>query len=471
MRLSFEVVGALAVLTAVTHCSIVKGQNVTVFRQVNVVPMTEETILKDYDVIVRGSRIADIGPSGKVDVPEDANIIDGAGAYLMPGLADMHVHLNDDWHVDHLSLYLANGVTTIRDMHGSELLAPWRREVESGTRPGPALCGTAPIIYGWEKRILPSGRVNENWEAGHRAQKLLSHLTEKDFPLVMRQLKKRGMYSVGHIPLPVGLDSVIKYGMDEIAHIEELGWEIAMTGMDRTDPRLLRSETAFQFVFECFARRVCAVSELEEFRRVVQPEVVEIARKVREARITVCTTLSITELIGQKMLEPEKVWARSYAEYFPRELRAMVESGEDRNLVQLKGHERCAGRLWDLFKMIFVELHRAGVFMVLGTDSGLKDIGSVPGFQMHDELRLVTELGLSPYEAIGLCTKNAARIAVKMSEKGDFGTVEVGKRADLILVHKNPLDNIANIADLRGVMAAGKWYPQRQLAQMIALDE
>ncbi|UCC28715.1 MAG: hypothetical protein JSU86_10990, partial [Phycisphaerales bacterium] len=143
----------------------VNAQEAVVFRHVNVVPMTQEIVLSDCDVAVRDARIAEIGPSGKIPVPEGVRVVEGMGAFLMPGLADMHIHLDDGWPVDQLHLYLANGVTTIRDMHGSKYMRPFRREVETGKRAGPTLCGTAPVIWGWED--VPSLLAVEHHKAGY----------------------------------------------------------------------------------------------------------------------------------------------------------------------------------------------------------------------------------------------------------------------------------------------------------------
>jgi imidazolonepropionase-like amidohydrolase len=98
-------------------------------------------------------------------------------------------------------------------------------------------------------------------------------------------------------------------------------------------------------------------------------------------------------------------------------------------------------------------------------------MGIVPGYSIHDELRILVENGFSPYEAIATGTVNASVVAEQMVGERDFGTVEVGKRADLLLVNENPLEDIDAIKDLRGVMAAGRWYSREEVDQMIAIEE
>ncbi len=133
-----------------------RKQYSTVFQHVNLVPMTEERIIENQTVLVKGTRIAAIGPSPEVTIPENAAIINGAGAYLMPGLADMHMHTRPGWVTDYpvspLNLYLANGVTTVRCFgprggSGAYVLR-WRDEIRKGKRIGPAIYTCGPILYG-----------------------------------------------------------------------------------------------------------------------------------------------------------------------------------------------------------------------------------------------------------------------------------------------------------------------------------
>ncbi len=106
---------------------------------------------------------------------------------------------------------------------------------------------------------------------------------------------------------------------------------------------------------------------------------------------------------------------------------------------------------------------------MLGTDAGTGWMGLVPGFSIHEELRVLTENGFTPYEAIKTGTVNAAKVVEKMNGEGDFGTIEIDKRADLVLVKNNPLEDVANVKEILGVMAAGRWYFRTSLEQMITI--
>lgn len=112
-------------------------------------------------------------------------------------------------------------------------------------------------------------------------------------------------------------------------------------------------------------------------------------------------------------------------------------------------------------------LKKQGVPLILGTDSGTGGMGIVPGYSIHEELRILTENGFTPYEAIKTGTVNAAIVADHMNGTGNFGTIETGKNADLILLKDNPLKDVSNIKKIIGVMASGRWFDKTSLEQLI----
>jgi imidazolonepropionase-like amidohydrolase len=122
-----------------------------------------------------------------------------------------------------------------------------------------------------------------------------------------------------------------------------------------------------------------------------------------------------------------------------------------------------------LDRLILKYLKNQEAVLVLGTDSGTGGMGIPPGYSAHEELRILAEIGYSPFEAIKTGTVNAAMVVEKMNGKGNFGTIEKGKRADLILIKENPLDDVANIKKILGVMASGRWYDKKMLKKLVAL--
>jgi hypothetical protein len=175
----------------------------------------------------------------------------------------------------------------------------------------------------------------------------------------------------------------------------------------------------------------------------------------------------IDDVIQWKLFRPEAFLARSESIYFERGYLESLAHGEEKHQVQFRGMEDLAAFKYGIDRWILVELYKGGVLLLLGTDSGTGGMGIVPGYSIHDELRILVENGFSPYEAIAAGTVNAATVVEKMDGDGDFGTIEAGKRADLILVGGNPLQDVEHIRDPLGVMAAGRWYDHEMLAELI----
>jgi imidazolonepropionase-like amidohydrolase len=453
-----------------------KSEDIIVFQNVNLVPMTNEKIVKGQTVLVKGKRIIEIGPSKRISVPQNTKVIDGTGVYLMPGLADMHMHTRDnwdewlsDWPVSPLLLYIANGVTTIRcfgplgDTSGYGYVLRWRDKINSGQLIGPTIYTSGPIIYGPVNN--PKKIVLEQKSQGFDFIKLYSFLSKDEFHEAMIAAKQAGMYTAGHIPFQVGLEGVLSEGMDEIAHIEELSFEFV--DFDRNKGLRGREwmpyviKTAYQQVKPHFGLNM---EELDKRFGVLGSSV---ATKVHSANVPVCTTLFLDEVIVEKLYEPEQFLSKPENRYMPRKYLAAVRQGREKHQMQFRGGEDLAPFKRTIDRILLKYLKEAEVLFVLGTDAGTGWMGLVPGFSIHDELRILTENGFTPYEAIKTGTVNAAIVVEEMNGNGDFGTIEIGKRADLILVEDNPLEDVANIKNILGVMASGRWYKKTLLQKFI----
>lgn len=146
------IVGAMLLCFVASGSSGAQGGDpaapMTAFVNVNVVPMDGERVLEDFTVIIEGDRIVSLRPAGEAVVPDGARIVDGKGAYLMPGLADMHMHLTADPSPDFLKLFFAEGVTTIRNFNGLPEHQVWQAEVRAGKRVGPTIYTAGPVIAG-----------------------------------------------------------------------------------------------------------------------------------------------------------------------------------------------------------------------------------------------------------------------------------------------------------------------------------
>jgi imidazolonepropionase-like amidohydrolase len=421
------------------------------FVGVSVVPMSSSTVLADQTVVVRGDRIVALGPAADTAVPEGATRIEGAGRWLMPGLADMHVHT---WSADDFPLFLANGVTTVRNMFGSELQLAWRQQIAAGELLGPTMITAGPIIDG-DPPVWPGSTVLtdpaqaeqvvlDQQQAGYDFLKPYAGLKLDVYDALVAAAKAHGMRFMGHVPKEVGLEHVISAGQSSIEHLDGFAGAAQLEG----SPHF--GETGFR-------------ATLGAWPTADDGRLAELADACRKNGVWNCPTLVVLEKwVGPEetaalMARPEmkyvgpmlmRFWdpANNYLGTLPDDMLAATKAGD-------ADRKRCI-RI----------LHEHGARLLAGTDMGNPFV--VAGYALHEELANFVQAGLSPYEALRASTSGAAEF---MNASAEWGSVAVGARADLLLLEANPLDDVRNAAKRVGVMVRGKWFEQAAL--QVQLDE
>jgi len=428
-------------------------QQAIAFTNVNVVPFDRERILAGQTVIVRDGRIAEIGPAEKTKVPAGALQIDGRGKYLMPGLADMHVHLYpgagapDDLASQQLQLFLANGVTTIRNMIGKPEHLLLRDRVAKGELLGPAIYTAGPPLLGNNVPTPEAAEriVAEEKKAGYDLLKVHEGLSPETYAAIVATANHVGIPFAGHVTATVGLKRALDAHQTSIEHLD--GYLQALVA-DDSPVKPTGSQVVLGPVLE----------------HIDESKIPALAAATRKAGVWNDPTLTLFKLVVSDAT-PEDLLKWPEMQYVPAKMRDAFAKQKQSTLGDLApAAER--QRYISLRNKMLVALHTAGAKLLIGPDS--PQFFLVPGFGTHRELESFVEAGLSPYAAIEAATRNPAEyFAEFMKTPRDFGTVEAGMRADLILLDANPLQSVANLSKRVGLMVRGRWLPESELRKML----
>jgi hypothetical protein len=405
-----------------------------VFRHVNVVAMTSPKVAEKQTVIVRDGKIDSILKSGD-KLPEGATVVDGSGKYLMPGLAEMHGHIPppnapNGLLQDVLTMYLANGVTTVRGMLGHDGQLNLREWQKKGELVSPNLYLAGPAFNGQTVKTPQEAidRVKQQKKEGWDLLKVHEGLSLETYDALAKTAKAEGMRFVGHVPDAVGLVHALDSGQETIDHMD--GYLEYVNG----EKGPLDEKKLAAIVKKSKAAGVWVVPTSALWQVVYNGIPLE-------------TLMAYPEL---KYLPPQASasWAKLYTERAPK-----IDPAVTKNVLANRTR-------------ILRALHEGGVKILLGTDAPQQF--SIPGFSIHRELLVMREAGMSPYEILKTGTVNAGQYFAKQDS---FGTIETGKRADLLLLNANPLDDVANVARIEGVMVRGRWYPRKDLDEKLKYVE
>lgn len=443
----------LVLSTVVVQSHAEAQQQAIAFTNVNVIPFDRERVLAGQTVIVRDGRIAEIGPAEKTKVPAGALQIDGRGKYLMPGLADMHVHLypgagaQDDLASQQLQLFLANGVTTIRNMIGKPEHLQLRDRVAKGELPGPTIYTAGPPLLGNNVPTPEAAEriVTDEKKAGYDLLKVHEGLSPETYAAIVATANRVGIPFAGHVTATVGLKRALDAHQTSIEHLD--GYLQAMVA-DDSPVKPTGSQVVLGPVLE----------------HIDESKIPALAAATRKAGVWNDPTLTLFKLVVSDT-KPEDYLKWPEMQYVPAKMREGFAKQKQSTLGDpAPAAER--QRYINLRNKMLVALHTAGAKLLIGPDS--PQFFLVPGFGTHRELESFVEAGLSPYAAIEAATRNPAEyFAEFMKTPRDFGTVEAGMRADLILLDANPLQSVANLSKRVGLMVRGRWLPESELRKML----
>ena len=446
-RSAFALTVAVLLMVWSLGTSAQNQSSVVAFTHVNVIDTVRGAVIRDMTVLVTGSRIAEVARTGTVRVPSDAKVIDASGQFMMPGLWDMHVH----WYLrEYLPLFIANGVTGVRQMWGQTPHYAWRDELRKGTLSGPRQVIASQIIDGplpiWERSLSvhdateARNAVRRSKQEGADFVKIYTRLPRDAFFAIADETKKQGLTFAGHVPSLVSATEASDAGQKSIEHLSGI-LEASSTREEEIKKRRESVKDApFASRFSVSERSLQTRTMLETFSHDKAAGLF-----ARFKRNQTWQTPTLTQARGAVREREQALREDPRLKYLPE---TMTNGWLNRQVVLEPDVERLQyARQLEVVGL----MRRAGVEFLAGTD--VANPFCLPGFSLHDELELFVQAGFTPVEAIRTATLNPARF---LGTEADFGTVAKGKIADLVLLEANPLESISNTRKINSVVMNGQ---------------
>jgi imidazolonepropionase-like amidohydrolase len=385
--------------------------------------------VEDAVVVYRGDQIVAAGPRATTPVPADARTVDVAGKTLIPGLWDMHAHVEQ---VEQLAAYLAAGVTTVRDLGNiMSFITSMRDAIEAGRGVGPRIL-VAGLVDSSGPRALGTLRVDSEADiapmierlvaAGCIEVKIYSSLEPALVKPLAAEAHRRGLRVTGHIPGGMTVVEAVAAGYDGINHLSAI-----------TSLALPTSSAERQ-----------SLSGVERRRRLLALDLAAPANsafidQLVAKKIVVDPTMALGELMSYPLAtltQREPGLAK-----MPRELTTVWQGVDPAGAAD-------AAAMFTKNLAVLAELHRRGVIIVAGTDQ------SVIGHSLHREIELYVQAGFTPMQAL----QSATSVPARAVGRDDLGSIAAGKRADLLVLDANPLDDIRNTRAIALVVARGRTH-------------
>jgi len=431
-----------------------------IIHDVTVIDTTGGPAQPHRTVIVRDGKIEEVGSSrGETGGSSPGIHVSGRGKYLIPGLWDMHVHMVfGDWFPRArevtLPLFIANGITGVRDMGGElDVLQQWRREISAGTLIGPRMVMSGPMLDGPRPRF-PSSIAIKTAEDGRRAVDDLKHrgadfiklqsLIPRDAVFAIAdEARKQDIRFVGHVPDAVRASEASNAGQKSFEHLIGI-----FEGSSPLEDQFIQgAKTESQFLSTYDPRLAEKLFALLARNRTWQ-----------------CPTLVWER--GGNLIEERDLAHDTRARYVPAYWRDVTWTRFTDQVEHEFNSDDLATRKRFVVKELEVvnTMHHAGIPFLAGTDTP-PGVYIFPGFSLHEELERFVAAGFSPLEALQTATLNPAKFLGRESE---LGTIEKGKLADMVLLDRNPLADIRNTQKIAGVVANGRYFSRADLDNMLA---
>lgn len=425
-----------------------QASKIQVIKNVQILTMSDSLLQKNSSIVIKGDIIHWIGPTEELADYPGADILDAENKFIMPGLADMHVHIRSELE---LLSYLYYGVTTLLQLSGPNAdidLFALKEDLKSGKAVGPNLYMTGPMLDGdpaiWSEPVsLPVADADKAEKAvvdqsnrGYDFIKIYNRLSTPALDAVFKTAQKEGMTVIGHIPREPGALYAIQNGERMIAHMEE-------------------------FFFSYFDCVKCGENKFPD-----EGKIPELIQAVKANKVWVTPNLSFVAATRFQLDDLEQVISddefkflssqnkRSWMRYNPT-TRKDLESFDKREKVKYK-----------LCQKLTLQFHQAGIPLLAGTDASTS--GMYPGKSMHLELNELSKTGMSNFEVLKTATKNPGTFINEYAKNPGkrFGEIKIGNQADLLVLDLNPLENIDFEKHIYKVILKGEIMDRAEINRM-----
>jgi hypothetical protein len=443
-----------------------RAQSTVAITHVTVINPGTSSVLLDQTVVITGATIASVNPSQSVAIPKGARVLEARGQYLIPGLWDMHVHTAfGDWFPGGrdviLPLFIANGVTGVRDMGGDlPVLFEWRKQIAAGEIVGPRMIVSGPMLDGYlpgNKLRFPSSipittresavaAVDSLKSQGVDFIKVQSVISHDAYLAAAAEAHKQNLPIVGHVPDKLRISETIAAGQKSIEHLMGI-----FEGCSTEEDKFIRGEGNLKLLLSTPDQSRCDA----------------IIHSLAQNQVWQCPTLAWQR--GGTFLDQLDWDHQPLDKYVPAPWRNITwRRFADEMMPDLKRDPLALRQEYFKRNLQMVgTMHRAGVPFLAGTDAA-PGIYVMPGFSLHDELANFVEASFSPMEALQTATSLPAKF---LGQEKTFGSIEPGKAADAVLLTANPLTDIHNTRKIRAVVARGRLFDRPDLDAMLAAVE
>jgi len=436
-----------------------------VIHNVNIINLEKGEILNEQSVFINADTIHSIVRTKDLLTSAAKTQIDGTGKYLMPGLWDNHVHFRGgdsliEENKKFLNLYLANGITTVRDAGGdlTTSVMQWQEDMKNGVLNGPTIYTSGPKIDGpgaiWSGSLEVS--TSEDIERVLDSLQSLevdfvkiydSKISAENYLQTIKKAEKRGIITSGHMPYSVTLEETTAAGIDAIEHLYYI-----LKGCSREEVAITeavkKGETGFWTSLDQVIKTYSEAAALKTFN------------SLNEHNVYVVPTLHIGHTLSY--LDEQDHTSDDYLSYISSGVQKTYEGRINSALGASPVFIRMRKKLDSTFVKLTGELNKNKVGLLAGSDCGAYNSYIYPGISLHQELEALVNAGLSPLEALRTSSQNGAKFLKKT-----VPTIQSGARADLIIINTNPLQDVKSTQDIYEVIKAGRAFNRKKINSLL----